>query len=258
MILKSKILFYAGLIGFAVLAAGFASRVGAETSLAVAHVNSGDEIVLNDGRTVSLEGIKAPRAGSGALSEKSISFLETLTDHKSLFLDNPITDRYGRLRAQVYLTEPDGKEVWVQQAMLRHGLAFVYPPTGNEDRIGDMLDAETEAYDKHEGIWNDPVYADTPTRQAEDLYGHFAFVTGKVVKTERVKNVIYLNFGSDKRVDPFSVTVSARSFRVFHKAGIEPLAYQGKMIRVRGWIKRDPGPVIAVNSPYQIQILDQR
>ena len=247
--------FCLGLFILSALVLSLARDSYADAPVTIVHINAGDEAVLEDGRTLHIQGVKAPIVGSGALSEQAIDLLHTLTDHVPLFLDNQITDRYGRLTAQIYLMQ-EGKKIWLEQILLRHGLVFVYLSTGSEVRVDDMLSAEADAYRKHLGIWGDPTYADTPARQTRDLYGHFAFVTGKVTKAERTKNIIYLTFGAEGHPD-FNVAIAARYMKAFRQAGVEPLAYQGKMVRVRGWIKRDSLPVIAVTSPYQIQIIDK-
>ena len=84
--------------------------------------------------------------------------------------------------------------------------------------------------------------------------GTFAFVAGKVLKAERIKNTLHLNFGDDWRTD-FTVTIAARDMHRFKKAGIDPLDYDKQNIRVRGWVKSDHGPMIVVTDPSQIETL---
>ena len=69
--------------------------------------------------------------------------------------------------------------------------------------------------------------------------------------------VVYLNFSDNWRKD-FTATIATHDLRAFRDAGIDPLTYQGKRIRVRGWIKRDYGPVIAVTDPARIDIIASR
>ena len=219
-------------------------------------VHAGDEAILKDGRTLRLLGVKAPSIGSGILAQQSVNLLKHLAGQAPLRFDNPVIDRYGRLTAQVYLTQENGKKMWLQQEMLRQGMVFVYPPTGTEPRIDDMLAAEDEAHTQHRGIWADAAYADIPVRQAQDLYGHFSFVVGRVTRVERVRNSVTLNFGENGRKD-FTVVLAAHDLKAFRRNGNDPLGYGGHTVRVRGWVKRDYGPMIAVTSPFQIQLLDQ-
>ena len=228
----------------------------AAAPLTAAKIVSGDELQLSDGRpvkfeTVKLEGVKAP--ASGKLADQARENLEKLAGGKVLSLENGPTDRYGRTVAQIYAGE--GKErIWLEGEQLKAGMAFVYPPTGAEQNLSDMLKAESAARAAKRGIWADPFYADLDGNKGSVTYGRFAFVRGNVVKAERVKNKFYLNFGPDWRKD-FTVAIAAHDLHAWKKAKIDPESYAGKNVRVRGWVKRDFGPMIMVTSPDQIELL---
>jgi micrococcal nuclease len=211
---------------------------------------SGDEIRLDDGRTVRLLGIKA----SGDAAQ---AFLQSLIEHKSLLLESSGADRYGRVAADVYVQQDKAGKIWLQGELLHAGLAFVYPPTGAEPHLGDLLKLEREARQAGRGQWGETALADLPASNPGKIrYGRFAFVRGKVVKAERIKNMVYLNFGDDWRSD-FTVAIAAHDLRLFSKEGIDPLAYGGKTIRARGWVKRNFGPMITVTHPAQIEVLSE-
>ncbi len=215
---------------------------------------SGDDLLLPNGRTLHLLGIKSPPRDQGKLAEISADALTQIVDQSVLDYDDSITDRYRRIVAQVYAVDASGKKIWLQQELLRQGMVIVYPPMGNEPRLNDMLAAEQEAYQQHRGVWADRVYADIAAGQAQDVYGRYAFVVGKVVKAERIKNKLYLNFGDNWRTD-FTVAIMARDLKNFRRVDVDPLDYANKTIRVRGWVKRDYGPMIDVTDPHQIQIM---
>jgi micrococcal nuclease len=212
---------------------------------------SGDTIKFDDGRIVRLTGIKSP---AHALGDQARAYLQSLITDRVLNVENATQDRYGRIAGDVTAVADKSAATWLQGEMLRAGLAFVYPPTGDEPRLDDLLKLEHTARQAKQGIWNDPAYADEAAEPPGMGYGRFAFVSGKVVKAERVKNKLYLNFGEDWRTD-FTIAVAAHDLHLFRKAGIDPLDYQNKIIRVRGWIKRDFGPMITVTHPSQIEIL---
>ncbi len=205
---------------------------------------SGDEIALADGRTLHLAGITAPNA-KGAL--------QSLIDNRTLAFEAGDADRYGRIPAQVYAQDAKGK-IWLQGELLRQGLAFVYPPAGDEPRLGEMRTLEKKARAMKKGIWADPAYADIPAEKAGKFYGRFAFVGGRVVDAAREKNMVYLNFGADWHTD-FTIAIAAHDLRAFARANIDPLTLKGKTIRVRGWIKKNFGPMITVTDPGQIEVL---
>jgi micrococcal nuclease len=210
---------------------------------------SGDALRLDDGRVARLRGIKAP-AGDEAKAA-----LQALIAGRTLSLEGAPRDRYGRSAADVTAQSADGEKIWLQGEMLREGQAFVYPPAGDEPRLGDLLKNEREARRAGRGLWSDPAFADAPAADPAKVgIGRFAFAAGKVVRAGRVKNTFYLNFGEDWRTD-FTVAIAAHDLRRFRAAGIDPLDYEGKTVRVRGWVRRDNGPMIAVTTPAQIEML---
>lgn len=224
--------------------------VGISVNALAAEALSGDTIRLDDGRIVRLLGIKAE--GQGARQR-----LQTFLAQNELIFENGAMDRYGRIAADAYVEPVGGEKLWLQGAMLQEGLAFVYPPTGTEPHFADLLKLEGKARQVKKGIWNNPVFDDAATDYPKKIgYGHFAFVSGKAVKAERVKNMVYLNFGTNWRYD-FTAAIAAHDLRHFRKSGVDPLAYEGKNIRVRGWVKRDFGPMIAVTNPAQIEVLGE-
>ncbi|MDX2028293.1 MAG: thermonuclease family protein [Alphaproteobacteria bacterium] len=221
------------------------SSQAADAPLTITKIISGDEVALSDGRTARLEGTKAPL--------KDTAVLEKLAAGHEAILEEISTDRYGRITAQMYVRDGKSKK-WLQGELLSAGLAFVYPPTGEEQKLEAMLRAEAEARRARRGIWADPAYADIPAAEAESAYGRFAFISGTVQDAARVKNKVYLNFGEDWRKD-FTVTILARDLRLFRKVKSDPLGYKGKKIRVRGWVKREGGPMIMVDHPSQIETI---
>lgn len=159
-------------------------------------------------------------------------------------------DRYGRLLAQVYLA--DGR--WLQGELLRAGLARVATSLDSRARAAEMLAIEAEAREARRGLWASPVYALASSTTVRDRIGSFAVVEGDVVAARRVKDRVYLNFGSDWR-DDFTVAIAAAALPLFAQAGLDPLALGGQRIRVRGWVERYNGPAIEATHPEQIEVL---
>jgi hypothetical protein len=108
---------------------------------------------------------------------------------------------------------------------------FYYAPNGNE-KLAELLKAESEARDARHGIWIDEFYAYTSADDAHEKEGQFAFVTGKVVKAEHVKNLVYLNFGPDWH-EAFTVTTAAHDLRSFRRQDVDPLTFDGNITRAR-------------------------
>ena len=221
----------------------------AEEGAFVQRVLSGDSLVLKDGRTVRLAGIKVP----AKTQEAARRFLETKVENKPVLLEKTTEDRYGRLAAAVFTT--DGvHNTDLQETLLSEGLAFLYPPTGDEPNLDFLLKKESQARQENRGLWTDPAYADIMAEEASKALGHFAFVRGKILAASRVKNKVYLNFGSDWHTS-FTLEIAAHDLRAFKKAGIDPLELAGKTVRVRGGVQSRPGPVIFLTNPAPLEIL---
>ncbi|MEQ8266843.1 MAG: thermonuclease family protein [Parvibaculum sp.] len=243
---------------------------------AVAGVIDGDTLLLDDGREVRLTGIQAPKLPLGRsgfepwpLSEEARKAADALVEGKSVTLryGGAQIDRHGRVLAQVFTNGEEGA-LWIQQEMLRKGLARVYTFQDNKACSDELLAAEREARNAGRGIWAHPFYdvrngADAPS--LEQLAGRFEVVEGTVKSAALVRGRIYVNFGDDYRQD-FTVTVAPSDAKLFladerwmpppasnDDEGLSPLT--GQKLRVRGWIDRHNGPEITATHPEQIEFL---
>jgi endonuclease YncB( thermonuclease family) len=224
-------------------------------------VVDGDTLTLDDGREVRLVGIQAPklpldRPGFVAwpLADAAKTTLEARTLGKTVKLayGGARLDRYGRALAQLYLE--DG--TWVQGAMLEAGMARVYSFADNRALVPAMLALENAARSAKRGIWNDPYYAIVSADRVRDQVNHFVLVEGKVLSARIVNGRGYLNFGTDYRTD-FTASIAPANRRDFERAGPTIQSYEGRRVRVRGWVELLNGPMIEVTHPEQIEILDQ-
>lgn len=218
-----------------------ATPVCAAETVHVARILSGDEVALTDGRTLRLAAIKA--------APEAEIWLRANAEGRDARLQAVSTDRYGRLTAALYI---DGRDVPVQDDLLRMGAASVYPLTGAEPYIDNLLEAEAAARAQGLGMWAN---AYTDAADAEKLIGHYGFVQGRVAEVAKVGSKIYINFGEDWRED-FTVTIPAKYAKEFRKAGQDPMAFKNRILRVRGWITRDSGPGLTATDPRQVDISD--
>jgi hypothetical protein len=85
--------------------------------------------------------------------------------------------------------------------------------------------------------------------------GRFVLVEGKVLSVRESGATVYMNFGRRWTRD-FSVTVLRRQQKAFAAAGVELKKLEGHRVRVRGWIERRGGPIIAAAAPEQIEVVD--
>lgn len=210
----------------------------------------------NEVRLAGIEGVKPPlgrpadRPWPLALqAERALADLAQGKDVRLVPAERPV-DRYGRLLAHVYLA--DGR--WLQGELLREGLARVATGPDSRAEARRMQKIEAEARQARRGLWGSPVYAVASPTTVRDRVGSFAVVEGQVIAARRVKDRVYLNFGSDWR-DDFTVTIGAPALPLFADAGLDPLALAGRSVRVRGWVERYNGPAIEATHPEQIELL---
>jgi endonuclease YncB( thermonuclease family) len=249
----------------AALPAELAAELAAAPGGRVATVTDGDTLTLADGREIRLVGIQAPKLPLGRagfapwpLAEEAKRFLEALTAGRTLELGfgGRRGDRHGRVLAHLFVVGAEGEGRWIQGEILRAGLARVYSFADNRALIPEMLALEQEARAARRGIWADPFYALRSAEDAGRWLGGFELVEGRVFAVGRAGSNTYLNFAEDWRED-FTVVIDRQAARLFAAAGIDPAAYEGKKLRVRGWLKSRNGPMIEASHPEQIEELEE-
>jgi endonuclease YncB( thermonuclease family) len=225
----------------------------------VVRVERNGVLVLQDGRAARLEGLLLPGSGgdrpSQALAAQAIRALADLTQGRDVILaaGSPKEDRYGRLRAQAF--EGDDHN-WVQLEMLHRGLARVSIAPDRRECAKPLYAAEDEARRSRTGLWAQPGYGVRST--GDSLMAEadtFQIVTGKVVSANVRYGRAYLDFGPDWQND-FAVTISPEDMKNFREAGVDPRSYQGKTVRVRGWVETMRRLEIEVAAPDDIEVLD--
>ena len=248
-------------VAAAVAQSGIARADGCEIRAQVARVDEADGLVLQqpiEGATVvRLAGIDAARpqassAAETALLDKARATLAELAEEHVVCLSLPPQkfDRYGRLLAQV--VREDG--LWLQEQLLRRGLARVHTTQETRARAQEMLAIETAARKDRLGLWRSAEFQVRNVSDAGRFIGSFQLVEGRVVTSGRRKDWWYLNFGEDWRND-FTVSIGKAALPLFAQQGFDLFALQGKVIRVRGWMEKLNGPMLEVNHPEQIEIL---
>jgi micrococcal nuclease len=215
-----------------------------------------DVLVLSDGRSAHLEGIRFPRAdrdrAPAFIAEKARQAVEAMTRGRTLAIAAvaPKEDRYGRLRGQVF----SGDGAWLQLGLVKNGLARVDISPDRAECAAELYAVETAARATGTGLWALPAYR---VRAPNGLRGDidaFEIVEGKVFTAEVKNGRAYLDFGSDWRSD-FTVTVAPEDMRNFRSAGVDPRDYAGKTIRVRGIVQQFHGPEIEVANPQQVEVV---
>ena len=191
---------------------------------------------------------------------RSRAALETLAEGKIVRLSyaGQTRDRYRRALAHVHVIAADGGETWLQARLVETGAARVLSHADNRAAARDLLVLEGHARAAGRGLWSDPAHAvrDThPDALAQDI-GSVQLVEGRVIEATQLRSGrIYLNFGADYRTD-FTVMIEAEDAPAFDAAGLTPAALETRRIRVRGWIEDENGPMIRIDHPERIELLE--
>ncbi|MEK9660302.1 MAG: thermonuclease family protein [Alphaproteobacteria bacterium] len=226
----------------------------------VVAVVDGDTVALDDGREVRFVGIQAPKLPLGRPNFRKWPFADEARDaivelaqghDLTLYYGGRDTDRHRR--ALAHLVTDDG--VWLQCEMLRRGLARVYSFADNRALVREMLAIEAEARAARRGIWRLDWYAVTAADEAQRRIGEFALIEGRVVATDVVRGRGFVNFGPDHKTD-FTASIAPRNLKTFLREGIDIARYEGRLVRIWGWVKSYNGPMVDVTHPEQIEVLD--
>ncbi len=232
-----------------------------DTEARVVEVVDGSTVLLDDGERVRLAGIEPPKhiAGDAAsgmelLAETARQTLARLVQGRrvGLTMGGIPRDRYGRLRAHL-LRSDDG--TWIQGTLLAAGLARVHSLVDDRAAVAEMLVIEQRARAARLGIWSQPRYRVRTASEADDGLNSFQLVEGRVRAAAVVRGRGYLNFGDDWRED-FTVSIGPRDRRRFESEGIAIEDYEGRLVRVRGWVDSFNGPMIEATHPEQIEVLE--
>lgn len=207
----------------------------------VASVVDGRTFIATDSREVRLAGIEAPDAVP----------LRALISGKPVRLKGvgQAQDRYGRIRAYVYLDD-----TLIQQQLLRDGSAYVSSRAGPKPCADALFAAERDARQNVRGLWATEELRPKSAANRDEILrarGKFALVEGKVLSVREFGGTVYLNFGHRYTRD-FSVAIAQRDARKFAPA---PRQLQDKTILVRGIVEERRGPVIEVSEPQQIELI---
>jgi endonuclease YncB( thermonuclease family) len=225
----------------------------------VAAVKDARTLALADGREVRLAGLEVPAAETGP-GQAAIAALGAHSLGKAVTLARagPVTDRYGRVLAQVFVDGAGGRAL--QDRLLEGGHARLSDRAALQACQRDSLAFERHARAAKLGLWADPEYDLRRADRAAEIVtqrGRFAIVEGTVLSVRESGGTIYVNFGRRWSED-FTATIPKRVERSFAAAGLEPKQLERRRVRVRGWVEERGGPWIEVIRPEQIEIAERK
>ncbi len=233
----------------------------------VRNVLDGDTLYFKTGLKIRLSGMQAPKLSLGRegfkdwpLGEESKAALTALTAGRSLqlYYGGAKRDRYKRALAQVHVLDDAGApDIWVQEEMIRLGMGRVYTWPDTYQDTAKLYAAETEARAAGRGIWALPYYAvrkPDPDPLAQDV-DSFQLVEGIVTSVADIRGTVYVNFGANYKTD-FTIIVPKKARKRFKKDGFDPLKLEGALVRVRGWVELKNGPMMWLDHPQRLEVLD--
>lgn len=206
---------------------------------------------LKSGEIIRLSGLHFPDYTvdeSGPFALTSVKILADMLQEQPVILYQTRNSAVGRMNRMGHtlahlVRASDG--AWVQGSLLELGLATVRTDQGNAEMATQMLALEEKARKEKLGIWQDLLGILTPG-EAEAHIGEFAIVEGRVESVAMKNNRIYLNFGKNWKTD-FTVTVSPENRRNFNKGGGNPLDWNRRVLRVRGYLSSLNGPNMEID-----------
>lgn len=175
-----------------------------------------------------------------------------------LYLNEAAQNRAGEHLAQLVVEATEGTGgIWLQGALLSHGLARVYTTHRTAALAETMLAREAEAREAGLGVWGNAAFAVRPVTGLADAPGSFQIVEGSVLAVAVTGNRVYLNFGEDWRSD-FTVMIE-RSHASRFPGGLRGLrALAGRPVRVRGWVFGLNGPAIRADHGGVLEVLREK
>lgn len=169
------------------------------------------------------------------------------------------------------------KNAWVQEDLVAKGLAWAYISDTNEQMIYPLKVVEDNARIQKVGFWKNPVYAIKTPDNVKNFMNSYQVVEGKILSTNvRPSGTTFLNFGKNWKTD-FEVRVRGnndflglvndprapkpkkaltREEAEVQNRGFNPQQWEGRIVRVRGWVHGVDGPIIDLAHREQIDFID--
>jgi micrococcal nuclease len=231
------------------------------SEIKVVDVIDGDTIRLSGGSLLRYIGLDTPEIRTKedgrfvynpqpfALEAKDYN--RRLIEGKSVRIEFDIEkkDKYGRLLGYCFVGD-----TFVNAELIKEGFAVLYTFPPNVKYVDRFVSLQAEARKKEKGLWGS--YVVISPSQTKNYIGEIRTVKGRVLSTFKSAKCIFLNFGSDYKTD-FTVAIFNNTLSSFENQGIHPESfYRGKIVEVSGRIREYNGPEIIVNSPFEIEVIN--
>jgi endonuclease YncB( thermonuclease family) len=230
-------------------------------SVTVQKVIDGTTFLGRDNQIYRLSGIDIPKPDH-PIGQQAVQALRDLIEGKELKILITKKQDQGRINrmGQIMIHAVTKQNIWVQGFMLENGFARVVLMPSNTEQAIPMLVLEQQARLDKKNFWNlDDTRAIT-SDEALTRLNSFQIVEGAITSTATVRNQLYLNFGirgqSDWKKD-FTIGITPALRKSLARNKINLMEMQNARVRVRGWIQNYNGAYIELESPFDLEILNE-
>lgn len=212
-------------------------------------------IELMDGRELTIANLEFapdinPTSVNKWLQGKQISFRSS----------GRVKDRHNRFIAQIFIQE-NAKELWLQAHWVKNGDAVVTALPTVKDCVSVLLTMEHKARLNKRGAWGKK--RGLKVYQAKDisslnkmLQGSFQIIEGRIFDIGHSRRNVFVNF-SDNWHDDFTILIERRLLKKKHLKWPNFEWLKNKKIRVRGWLDHWNGPMIRIDTPEMLEVIEE-
>jgi endonuclease YncB( thermonuclease family) len=227
---------------------------GESTVLAIAGPQT---LRLADGRFIRLAEVLTPSPGTGYdPSLAATAFLRSVALGRKVEVrfGGASRDRYGVYTAHVFVA--GDAPFWLQEGLVGAGLAQAFPQGDNHACSRQLIAIEVKAREEKRGHWGNALFKVLSTRDARltsSLVQTYQIVEGKVEHVTHAGGRTIIHFGENNK---FGFTATLEPAAQKQLAGQDPDQWQGRTLRIRGWIERKKGPAITIAQIEQLELAD--
>ena len=211
-------------------------------------------LTLHDGRVLRIAGIEPFDLLRSDLADAEATLQQRIVE---LAVDRPLSvqladdapDRYGRHPALIAVGD-----ALIQEALAHEGLAIAFAGGDALPCFERILAAEADARNAGRGFWPGAALPGADPDALAARVGGFAIFEGTVLSVGNRSTRTYLNFGRYWSED-VTVEIAAGDRKAF--GGEDALAaLAGETVRVRGFLEEKSGPMMALSSAMQLELVD--
>ncbi len=162
----------------------------------VVDAHDGDTITFEDGRRCRLIGLDTPELGRGAETPEP-GALEARDRIRQLVIgrrarlefEKDKEDDYHRLLAYVWIQDAAGKDLMVNETLLREGMGSVYPHSATKRYAEAFVRAQLAARRARAGIWREPWTGNAPYYVAYNQEVFHSSTCDGILKANKEKEI---------------------------------------------------------------------